>query len=421
MSSARRVADIPELISSIASFLDNSGLAPMMRVSQHFFRIAGPSIWREVPNIEALLSLIPGTIPRRVAHIRRDSYQPFTQYITPPHRLNLTRFDIYAPWVQQLEIFSHMTIYKFRYSRRLTSITAVRTLLPNLRILSLSNENEMPSEDYDLLLELFVCPSLLEIRHITDYCLEHYIEPSSADLLIQKASAACPGLRRLDFYPDIDGFSHEEYLSLMSSPDVAFPWTLAGFSNLRSLSSTPLILIPVVLRSLAGLPVLESLTILDYNPDTQAEPSLAEDFKALDTWFPALRSLQIYDLHVKDITAIWSQPQLVLKLHAVKIRCYPGAFGDGQIGPVDAQEWINTFLSGLPDASPHIEQLNLEFKNLAYDSQKKYSLSNARQYLRRLPLRSTRLQFSGISRDLWDDSASVNTDSSDEELQEMDI
>ena len=82
MSNAHRVAEIPELIISIAGFLNSSGLVPMMRVSQHFFRIAGPWIWREVPNIEILMRLIPGATQSHIEQRRGDSYCSIKQVVS---------------------------------------------------------------------------------------------------------------------------------------------------------------------------------------------------------------------------------------------------------------------------------------------------------------------------------------------------
>lgn len=66
MSKALRVARVPELIGYIFELLDSSYyLYRLLRVSKHFFGVAGPLIWKEVPRMEILLSLIRGTVVRR--------------------------------------------------------------------------------------------------------------------------------------------------------------------------------------------------------------------------------------------------------------------------------------------------------------------------------------------------------------------
>ncbi|KAF8598822.1 hypothetical protein BDV93DRAFT_512204 [Ceratobasidium sp. AG-I] len=398
MSTARRIALAPELIWFITGFLDISDLPTLMRVSRHFFHIAGPLIWREVPNIEVLMYLV-----------HEMAVQPaffYIRVITLPDTLDLSRFKIYAPWVQQLEVFRYETKYQFDNSSKLVDIAAERLLLPNLRSVSLSTDLKVYPEDYKVLVELFVCPSLVEIRHMSDYRPQHYLTALSAHSLIQKTSIVCPGIRRLEVYPDKHDFSNYKYSNLVSSPDAAIPRILAGFSNLQSLSSTSFILKPAVLKALGSLPLLESLCILDYDSvDEGSKVALDEDFQVLDTWFPALRTLQIYDLHHEDIDAIWSQPPLVQKLRAVTIRCYPVTPTDDRFyydeeeaeeeeEESEGQEWINKFIADLSRASPHIEELDLHFDPFSLDSFT-YSLLDAQKYLHRLPLRSIRVQLCG--------------------------
>ncbi|KAF8597490.1 hypothetical protein BDV93DRAFT_562213 [Ceratobasidium sp. AG-I] len=310
--------------------------------------------------------------------------------------MDLTRFNVYAPWVQRLEVFSDMTLYKLQYSRRLIDIIARQPLLPHLRTLSLSTEHDVPSRYYDSIIELLVCPTLVEIRHMSDSCPEIYLEPPSAHLLIQKISKSCPSLQRLGVYPYVAVLLHDGSSSLVSSPDAAFPKILTGLLNLRSFSGTVFILKPAVLQALASLPLLESLEIVDHDPDEQRSSPLDEHPQAIDTWFPALRNMQLYDLHPQDVTAIWSRVPLVRNLLEVTVRCYPAASQDDQTELPNGQEWINMFLSRLTRASPRIKELDLEFSSLTGQSQI-YSLSGVREALRQLPLRSKRLYFSGCS------------------------
>lgn len=318
---------------------------------------------------------------------------------------DLTRFNVYAPWVQRLELFNDSIKYEFWCCRNFLDTLTDRPLLPNLRILSLSTDHGVLQYDYNTAVELFVCPSLVVILHTTDYCPQHYITAQSARCLVQKVSALCPGLQRLEFYPGRCEFTHLHYSNLFSSPDAAFPKILSGFSNLRSFSSTAFILEPVFFQALGGLLALETLCIVDYDPEEQIPPSLDKDFRALDTSFPALRNLQLYDIHCRDITTMWSQPPLVQKLYAVTIRCYPGAPDDEETETLDGQEWIDTFLPSLARASPYIEQLDIEFKNLPCYPQR-FWMPDGREDLRRLPLRSVRLRFSEHLLDLGTSLAS---------------
>ena len=315
--------------------------------------------------------------------------------ITLLHTLDLTRFNTYAPWVRQLEALNRMTVYQFRIHTRLTSTIAKRPLLPNLRILSLSGKLEVPLGDYESILELFVCPSLVEIRHKSDSGSTHYLKPSAACLLIQKISAVCPGIQKLGFYPDDDNVSRNDSSSLAFSPDAAFLESMAGFLNLRSFSSTGSILKPAVLKALGVLPLSSTLAISDYCSRGPRNPTFEKDPRVVDALFPSLRNLQIYALNPRDITAIWTQPWLVLNLRTVTIQCCPDTPVpnrlNGERKTPAGQKWINTFLAKLPRKSPHIEELDLQFNTYPRD-RRPYPLSGARQHLLRLPLRRVQLQ-----------------------------
>lgn len=58
MSSARRVADIPELVNSITAVVSNR--RSLVLVSRGFFYSVAPLIWESVSGVDLLLRLIPG-------------------------------------------------------------------------------------------------------------------------------------------------------------------------------------------------------------------------------------------------------------------------------------------------------------------------------------------------------------------------
>ena len=82
MSAARRVVLIPELICSIISFLEISDLATWMRVSQDFFQTVGPLIWRDIPNIETLMQLVPGAVQKLAKILKSTPERLFTQSVS---------------------------------------------------------------------------------------------------------------------------------------------------------------------------------------------------------------------------------------------------------------------------------------------------------------------------------------------------
>lgn len=159
-----------------------------------------------------------------------------------------------------------------------------------------------------------------------------------------------------------------------------------GFSNLRSFNSSASILKPVVFQVIGGLPLLESLGIAGSRMNDDTLPVLDKDLEIPNTWFPALRHLRISSLHPLDISIIWHQPPLVQNLISATIKCTAYTPGSGWRKPSDGQEWINSFLEGLSRASPHIAELELCFDRYGWRYES-FSLLEAREYLRRLPLR----------------------------------
>lgn len=266
-----------------------------------------------------------------------------------------------------------------------------------MRALTLSTEIKLDSEDIALYTELFLSPTLVEIRHISDCYLEQYLDVDFAYPLAQKVSSMCHGLQTLEFYPNRGELEYGEGLSLVSSPSEGFPRILAGFSQLRSFSSSAFIFNPAVLKVLGDLPQLESLGMVDSCADEETPPMLGEDFEIPETWFPMLRSLQIYDMHPLDISTMWKQPPLVQNLVSVIVQCFPSTPDDGEEEDPDGQEWIDGFISDLVQSSPLVENLDLDFDVLSWVDQS-YSLSaDSLENLRRLRLRSIRL--SGIKLD----------------------
>lgn len=60
-SSARKIVEIPELLSIICSFSSRSQCARLSCVSRRFFTAATPMVWEKVKGVHYLIALIPGT------------------------------------------------------------------------------------------------------------------------------------------------------------------------------------------------------------------------------------------------------------------------------------------------------------------------------------------------------------------------
>ncbi|KAF8598816.1 hypothetical protein BDV93DRAFT_512199 [Ceratobasidium sp. AG-I] len=396
MAHARRVAGIPELIVSVAISL--SDRYPLLFVSKHFFRTVAPLIWKSVPRADILLHLIPGT--SECSKISRPSCWATVSFIigkgiTLPSTLDLTRFDLYAPWVQRLEVFGGEYEHSLHNADALFHTSSTRHLLPNLRVLTISARAETSLYECLSFTALFLSPTLVEIRHARQGKDPRYLKIRPALWLVQKILGVCPNVEMLEFYPgqESGGNSSLEGNMVFSLPGVSMHATLAGFSYLRSFTSTIYIFESAMLQVLGNLPLLESLDVFDC---AEHPTSLDGGFTIPETWFPALRHLHLRNFDAKDVSAVWGQP-FVRNLVSATIKCDPATVHE-KFYTTPGGVWINTFLTKLPQASPQLSNLDLDLEAVPSLHQGAYLLFRAGvDALRQLPLRSVRLNYLSTS------------------------
>lgn len=388
-SNRNRVVEVPEILSSVVSRLDNWDYLQLMLVSKHFFRGVGPAVWKSVPRLDFLLRLIRGAKVHRYRFkdLQRAHYE-FTEIkITLPPDLDLTRFNIYAPWIHELEIFGGPYSQELANPDPLLSLRAKRPLLPNLRRLTACTGSPIDGGQLLWFIDLFLCRSLTEIRTVLhDKGYHSHIEPAVIPGFLQKVLNTCPQIQTLEFYPQdsqtrsaSDGPGAARYYI----PGNEYRDTLASLSNLRSFVSTMYILQPETFSVLGNLPHLESLTIRGCREDA---PVLDLGLSVPQTWFPNLKELRLYEVHPRDIVTLWNQPHIAGKLVSAYIHCDPTApvdpFNDR---PSDGNKWIDLFLLSLPRLSPNIKGFDLRVED---EDRTIFRLSgNARAAMRELGLR----------------------------------
>ncbi|KAF8598821.1 hypothetical protein BDV93DRAFT_609633 [Ceratobasidium sp. AG-I] len=386
MSNAYRVADIPELVCSVATFLSDP--RPLLLVSRHFFCSVAPFIWRSVPRVDVLLRLIPGTTERRT--LFSDSWETHSLLfdITLPNSLDLTRFDTYAPWVQRLEVFGGNKKHKLHNAEALFHLASTRPILPNLRALTLTMRDEVATDECLSFIELFLSPTLTEIRHVRKR-YPPYLDIYWVPDFVEKVLRICPGIKILEFYPDKVPGSGEplKETDILAFLDAKIRATMAGFSNLRSFTSTFYIFEPAMLQVLGNLPLLESL---DVTNGAAHHASFKGGLVVPDTWFSSLRHLHLRHFDAPVVSALWRHP-LARNLESATIQCNP-ASASGTFCTATRQAWVDIFLTALPQASPHISKLDLDFQSLSL-SPPVYSITHTGiEALRQLPLRNIRLR-----------------------------
>ncbi|CAE6507197.1 unnamed protein product [Rhizoctonia solani] len=350
--SFRRVLETPELITLIAEGFDTEYRRELMLVSKHFFRCVGPAAWKSVPRLDFLLKLVEGTeVKEETSEGSGRAHYEFTEItVKLPLNPDLGRFNLYAPWVQELEIFDECSQEIENVDPFLTLFDG-RPLLPNLRQLTTYTGADIVSDKRLMgFINMFFSSSLREIRtRLHEKGHPTNIYTSSISTLFKRIKETCPQIRALEFYPTNPYGSSEPVTLNNQCRDI-----LQSFSNLRSFSSTTYILEPAVFRVLGGLPHLESLSIRGSHME---EPVLDEQLSVPADWFEELIDLQLYDIHPQDIKILWGQTSIAKKLGSVLIQTDPTTAPDPSDEPMDGNNWIESFLGALPRLSPHLHDL----------------------------------------------------------------
>ncbi|CAE6518572.1 unnamed protein product [Rhizoctonia solani] len=379
----RRVIGIPELLNSIVYRLSPHKQRELMRVSKYFFSSIGPMAWRKIPGFDIILRLVRGAKgkTRKVMDTQGiDSFKQIT--ITLPSNPNLTRYNVYAPWVQELEIFAGHGLEIHNDGPFLTRLGG-RPPLPNLTRLTARTGADIDSREMTSFLSMFICPSLIEIRTIIyKRDIYSYLEPFTVRTFLEKIQETCPEIQVLEFYPGRTYECPEGY-----KPGDRCRSLLRSFSNLRHFGSSSYILEPTTFAIIGNLPHLQLLGIRGFDMEN---PVLDEEVSIPETWFPVLESLRLYDVHPQDIKALWKHPPVVKKLVSVSIRTDPTTASDIFDDSMDGNEWIEAFLTALPHMTPGLK--NLRF-HVADEEGTRFQISqNARDGLSDLGLESLKLK-----------------------------
>ncbi|KAL5631188.1 hypothetical protein ACGC1H_006880 [Rhizoctonia solani] len=348
----RRVLEMPELITLIAEEFDIEYRRELMLVSKHFFRSVGPTAWKSVPRLDFLLRLIDGTEVKSYRfEDSNGAHYEFTEItVILPSNPDLSRYNIYAPWVHELEIFEEC-------SQEIQNLDPFLTILdghpplPNLRKLTTyTGASNLSDKQLIGFINMFFSPSLREIRTLfREKGHPTYINTSSISTLFKWIKETCPQIRALEFYPN-NPYGSSEPITLSNQ----YRNILQSFSNLRSFNSTTYILDPSVFRVLGGLPHLESLGIRGSHME---HPNINEQLSVPTDWFKELIELRLYDIHPQDIKVLWDQPSIVKKLGFALIQTDPTTAPDPSDEPMDGNNWVDSFLGTLPSLSPHLHDL----------------------------------------------------------------
>lgn len=310
-----------------------------------------------------------------------------------PIEIDTSRFELYAPFVTDLEI-SRLPGVPFRIEGRWRPFlmrSHARVLLPNLRRLSFETFGKF-HEDQLGWIAMFLAPSLLEIQ----ICAREqpiWINLSSASEMLRQISEKCPKLQTLTIFPGeplydqpIPGTVMHEGDStrwlddiLFSSPTASISTQIRQFGNLCSLTASPAMFHPDLFLAISELPCLNSLVVRS----AAAGGPIYQYSGLSESSFSALKELELDEIDPRIIAHLCSLAPLVRNLEEVRIR-----FPDGD----DARTWsfeggrARSTIGVLSRLSPRLQHICLDVGQEQYTEEIQLSpmLVDA---LRCLPLR----------------------------------
>ncbi|KAJ1304849.1 hypothetical protein OPQ81_005983 [Rhizoctonia solani] len=269
----------------------------------------------------------------------------------------LIRYDIYAPWIQELEIYGGYYQEIINPDWLITLLDG-RLPLPNLRRPTAHTTAPIGGEDLMGVFNMFINPSLTEIRTVIPnkglpIISSSRVPVSSVPAFLDNVKKTCPHIQVLEFYPENACASNwsRRYIPSEQSRSI-----LSSFINLRSFSSTTYILEPTIFGVLGELPHLESLGI---RGATTERPVLDKELCIPETWFPVLKELRLYDVDPEDIQVLWKQSAFIKKLKSAFIQTDDAHRRYADNHPLHGKNWAAPFLESLPHLSPHLQDVTI--------------------------------------------------------------
>ncbi|KAG8697314.1 hypothetical protein FRC11_000114 [Ceratobasidium sp. 423] len=307
-------------------------------------------VWKSVSRLDVVMRLVEGA---KVEFIHATTPHNYRIMITFPSNPDLSRYDRYASWIQELEIYGGY-YQEIINPNSLLTLLGGRPLLPNLRRLTAYTTAPVDARNLIDFFSMFTSPSLTEIRTIIPnkglpQTSSSRVPSSSAPVFLERLKDICPQIEVLEFYPESTsaGDWPERYIPSDQSRN-----TLSSFSNLRSFSSTTYILESAILSILGELPHLESLGI---RGSPRELPVLDKQLSVPETWFPVLKDLRLYDVDPEDIQVLWNQHTIIKKLTSLLIQTDDSINRYAPDSPLYGKNWVGTFLQALPHLSPQLQ------------------------------------------------------------------
>ncbi|KAG9075426.1 hypothetical protein FS749_012908 [Ceratobasidium sp. UAMH 11750] len=304
-----------------------------------------PLLWERVHGVSQFFALVSALDDETHTQISTQNLDG----------IDFSRFDLYAPWTKNLEIFKNdeLSISK-RQSDILRYHSARRILFPNLVSITCTH----PHSNADSLWILpFLTPSLTSLEFIIVNPLQiPYISVPESSIVLHLLAETCPKLQTLGIFPAWDRtISSDEYAleyvpsnsraSVKARLEHIGPF-FASIHPLVSLTCSEPILNHACFETISTWPSLEYFEITLYLADEYPLPKLA------GTAFPSLKHLGLYWFSPGVFDMFWSAPSLVSKLVSVKL-----ILNDDSYSLEEFSDILVPILSTLRAGSPRLQNL----------------------------------------------------------------
>lgn len=357
------VLHVPELARWIYTHSNREDFIHLSLTCRAVFPLAIPFAWENVKDVSRLFDLLG----EDVVSTYEGEEEPLITELKLPEPLDekaFARFNIYAPFVKNLEIFRcEYQQFVMANSQSLIDFAQTCELLPNLVSLTLQADNTRRL-GYLFWTRIFASRSMLNIQAIYGkYDVMPVTSTERESVLMRTIVSRCPNVQKLAFFSFAGSSVGEHDLDTSFARDPTPMCTfLAKATSLTELIGSMSFLEHGALRAIGSLPNLRRLKI--YYPHRWRDHERLRELKATclpQTAFPQLNNLVLDDVLEHGVNFIWRMTPLVGYLSTVEIGFYPY--------PRRTQkEWaLSEFIPLLCERSPHIRELVLEFDSLAYE------------------------------------------------------
>ncbi|KAG8716726.1 hypothetical protein FRC08_008925 [Ceratobasidium sp. 394] len=378
-----------DLLHQVTLESDSEDWPSLARVSRSFFSVTAPLIWRDVEGVHNILALIPGieiqlssTSPKKVERME----------IRNRHSRDLTRFNIYAPFVRSLEIYGeNAKEYEIVNWKALAPYAKDTPLLPNLVRLTLTAPFSIKSRHQLFWIKMFLSPSLLDILVVRKPTGEFsLIHAPAAPSLLKHISELAPKTKRLSVYiEDDDLYRSDEELEMVAFWGPRLETYFKPLEYLRELTSTDAVLTPEVLPVIASLPNLEVLNVHRPNDGSMGVWESLDPESLPSNPFPALKHFSLCGT-VAGEACLVLEYSLFSNLSSIQLTLdhYPT---ETELGPGNTIPWEYQLIEILVRACPHLTNLDLNLNESGHsvcNLRSPYNGRNALLLMSKLPLRT---------------------------------